>query len=109
MKSYKLFIDDLRPIPDDSWVVVRSCQEACDYVSKHGVPSIISFDHDLGIKPDGTEESAFTFAKWLVEQDLDGKIDLSKDFTFKIHSANPVGRKNIEGLLQGYLDFKRKK
>jgi hypothetical protein len=46
--AYKLFIDDERfPVTDD-WVIVRSSKEAIDHVLAHGMPSEISFDHDLG-------------------------------------------------------------
>ena len=62
----KLFLDDLRTPPDNTWDVVRSYDEAIEFVMTHGVPNVISFDHDLG-----TEESGYDFAKWLVESELD--------------------------------------
>ena len=67
----------------------------------------ISFDHDLGINPDGTEKNGHDFAKWLVEQDLDQKIDFPAHFGYKVHSSNPAGVKNIDGLMKSYLKFKR--
>lgn len=29
------------------------------------------------------------------------------DFAFFVHSQNPVGKANIEGLLNNYLEFKK--
>ncbi|MFL9860053.1 hypothetical protein PQR72_30700 [Paraburkholderia madseniana] len=43
-------------------------------------------------------------AKALVEFDLDaGGRYIPPDFDFVVHSSNPVGARNISGLLQGYL------
>ena len=95
----KLFLDDIRTPPDNTWAVVRSFDEGVEYITKNGVPDVISFDHDLGL-----EESGYDFAKWLVEQHLDGNIDIS-NIKIQIHSANPVGRKNIEGLFVSFRKF----
>ena len=46
-----------------------------------------------------------SFAKWLVGSDIDWVIDIPKDFTFSVHSANPIGRDNIIGLLSQYLEI----
>ncbi len=53
--TYNLFLDDERFPPNDGkdWVIVRSVQEAVDYVEVNGLPSFISFDNDLG---QGNEE-----------------------------------------------------
>ena len=45
--TYKLFIDDERvPYNPDEWIVVRTAQKAIEYVSKHGMPLVMSLDHD---------------------------------------------------------------
>lgn len=42
--------------------------------------------------------------KRLIDLDLDaGGTVIAPDFTYPIHSANPVGRENIRGLLDQYL------
>lgn len=101
-----MFIDDERfPVKEDEFVIVRSVKEALDNIEKLGCPQYISFDHDLG----DSVPTGFDLAKELVEKDLDsGGSFLPKDFEYYIHSANPVGKKNIDGLLEGYLSFKRK-
>jgi hypothetical protein len=66
------------------------------------MPLSISFDHDLGDNvPTGKD-----LANWLVEQDMQGIIKFPTNFEFHVHSANPVGRQNIEGLLNCYFNFK---
>jgi hypothetical protein len=100
--AYSLYLDDKRnPQTEKDWVIARSFNEAKEIVNTHGVPNYISFDHDLD--EDGT---GYDFAKWLVEQDLDGKINLDNNFRYNIHSANPIGAKNIDTLLRTYLKSK---
>ncbi|WP_027798865.1 cyclic-phosphate processing receiver domain-containing protein [Paraburkholderia dilworthii] len=97
--TYRLFIDDLRQAPDDSWVVARSSDKALSIIAERGCPREISFDHDLG-----GHDTAMTVVKALVEFDLDaGGRYIPPDFDFVVHSSNPVGARNISGLLQGYL------
>jgi hypothetical protein len=99
-----LYLDDLRsPITNQNWVICRSVEEAQAHCREEGCPSYISFDHDLGDEvPTG-----YDFAKWLTEMDMDadGKF-IPVDFSYNIHSANPVGVQNIRGILDGYLEFR---
>lgn len=105
----KLYLDDIRSPCYDGFVVVRSVKEAINFVLENGMPDFISFDHDLGCSYDGQiYPSGYDFAKWLVEADISGAVDISDDFSFAVHSQNPVGAKNIEALLSGYLLFRRK-
>lgn len=104
----KLYLDDLRTPVDESFVIVRSFDEAVRFVQTNGVPEFISFDHDLGTDKNGwLLPTGYDFAKWLVNSDLDGTIKLQESFSFKVHSQNPVGVKNIEALLNNYLKHKK--
>lgn len=106
---HKLFIDDLRTPQDDSYVIVRTYDDAVNYILKNGMPDFISFDHDLGLDKNGEiAKSGYDFAKWITDADIDGKIEIPEAFLFAVHSQNPVGKKNIESLLTGYMEFKRK-
>lgn len=101
---YRLFLDDERFPPDsdpEQWVICRTVPEAVSCVQTRGVPYFISFDHDLG--PD--IQTGYDFAKWLVDQDLDGAIDLN-GMKFYVHSQNNVGAANIGKLLLRYFRFK---
>jgi hypothetical protein len=95
--SYALFLDDERQPPKGDWIIVRSYDEAVAYVTAHGMPTTISFDHDLGLGPSG-----HAFAHWLIEHHLDGH-PLPADFEFVVHSMNPVGAANITALLRPFL------
>lgn len=107
-QEWKLYIDDLRIPPDDSFVIARTMEEAQKCIKQFGMPIFISFDHDLGM--DETENllpTGYDFAKWLVEMDLDGTLTIPSDFTFQVHSQNPVGAKNIQTYLDSYMAQKR--
>ena len=94
----KLFIDDERfPVTND-FVIARNSADAIAYVEKFGCPNFISFDHDLG-----GDDTAMVFVKWLIEKDLDYQV-IPSDFDYYIHSQNPIGRQNIDGLLRSYLN-----
>lgn len=107
--DYKMYIDDLRfpktphtfgpdaPIANH-WLVVRSSQEAIDYVLDWGVPSEISFDHDLG-----GDDTSIQFIKWLIEYTMD-HTEIIFPVKFNVHSANPVGAENITHLMNNFID-----
>ncbi len=99
----KIWLDDVRTPPDDTWIWCKnafyclgSIIANCDKIEK------ISFDHDLG-QFDGKDDInntgyyvatfienwAFRFSEGLDVLEL-------KPFLWEIHSANPVGRRNIE-------------
>ena len=103
----KLYLDDVRDLPDESFLLARSYEEAVLFVKENGIPPFISFDHDLGV--DENEKllpTGFDFAKWLVEMDMDNIYKFPENFSFNVHSANPVGKANIEGYLNNYLNFR---
>lgn len=110
--SYNLFLDDIRtidivyPKKDIDFVIVRSYDDCIAYIKENGLPEFMSFDNDLGedenkiVLPDG-----YAVAKWLV---YESGFDLT-NFKFNVHSANPVAKDQIEGLLNNYMKFIRAK
>lgn len=104
--TWNLFIDDERFPPDDGkeWIICRTRPEVYAAIHSKGIPSYISFDHDLG-EDEGT---GFDIAKMIVDMDLDEYRIIPEDFDFYVHSQNPVGKKNIELLLVNYLQFKHR-
>lgn len=109
----KLWLDDVRPVPDETWDRVKNYDEFVEYISKNGVPDLISFDHDLGMEHydalfkepvkhllnEGFKDNTgYDCAKWLVRNNY--KI---KDF--KVHSFNPIGKNNILTLLSNWKKY----
>ena len=134
MKKYNLFLDDVRMPTDAfkythdtdfnklDWTIVRNYDEFIEYIMRmHEAgywPNIIAFDHDLADEHydpamyhgvTAYNEKAKTFkektgmdcAQWLVDFCIDNKLTLPD---FKVHSMNPAGRDNINGLL---INFKK--
>lgn len=107
--SYCLFLDDVREPPYPvfgPWTVARTMAEAQEIVLARGCPYYMSLDHDLGSVDGVVQPTGYDFAKWFIEQDMDGKISIPKDdedFIYNSHSANPVGMMNIMKLLESYL------
>lgn len=113
----RLFIDDQRlpqfvdwvpwhvrvQYKDLRWMIARSYDNAIECMTVFGCPNYISFDHDLG----HNQKTGYDIAKWMVERDLDfGGRFIPESFAFIVHSRNPVGKQNIEGLLNNFIDNK---
>jgi hypothetical protein len=105
---YTLYIDDLRTPVSDYDYITRSYDETIELIKNKGAPMFISFDHDLGEKNNKILKTGMDIAKWIVDSDLKNDISLPNEFHFKVHSQNPVGKKNIESLLVSYLRHKLK-
>lgn len=90
----RLFIDDERMPPSDDYVVVRSSQDAIDYIKTNGWPNFISFDHDLG-----GDDTTMVFLKRLMNEIWDGKTNPPD---YQIHSANPIGKLNIQSFMESW-------
>lgn len=119
--KYKLYLDDMRNIPDlhPDWRLARNYHDALWYVNNYGIPYHISFDHDLAdihydIPDYGHSEdfmvtdsapyefTGYDFAKWFCNHCMDNQIDLS-EFTYAVHSANPVGAENIRRYMDQFI------
>lgn len=124
--SYKLFLDDERKpsqvkwleMPLGPWVIVRDYATFVGYITKNGIPTFVSFDHDLADEhyrqsmydkdkhytsyyTDGTfkEKTGFSCAKWLCEYCLDNNLPFPD---YQVHSMNPVGKENITQYIESF-------
>lgn len=96
IQKVNLYLDDLRPTPE-GFERVYNYEEFIAFILQNGLPNFISFDHDLG-----EGKSGFDCAKWLVEFCMDNNYKLPK---YSIHSQNPVGKENIDGLFSNFSKF----
>jgi len=102
--KYSLYLDDIRspelkaPIGDE-WVICRNYKDFIATLITYGMPSYISFDHDLGEdEPDG-----YTIAKRLCQAAQ--SLGFPEGFEFNVHSANPIGAANIIAYMNNYIKF----
>lgn len=123
MKTYKIYLDDVRTPKDPSWTVVRNYDEFVETVTKIGLDiiDIISLDHDLGdsamdeyfknVAPNYkldydniTEKTGMDCCKWIVNLCLDEGHPLPE---VVVHSANPIGSANMMGYINNFLMNRR--
>lgn len=124
--SYKLFLDDERHptkvtwvnLPLGPWTIARNYNDFITYIYKCGLPSFVSFDHDLAdehYRPsmydkdkhysnyytDGTfkEKTGYDCAKWLCDYCAEHNLDFPE---YAVHSMNPIGRENITKYIENY-------
>lgn len=83
----RIWLDDVRPMPEGFDVWCKTAEHALSVIAVTKT-DYISFDHDLG-----TELTGYDVAKWIEERVFSG---WNLYMEYDIHSANPVGRKNIE-------------
>jgi hypothetical protein len=85
----KIFIDDVRECPN-GWVLCTTAEQAINLLFTDGSSvTDISFDHDLGEGKTGYDVACF-----IEMQVFHGQLQQVPKW--KVHSANQVGRRNIE-------------
>lgn len=99
----KIWLDDVRNPPDDSWTWVKNKSEAIPLLMSGDVTHV-SFDHDLGEIHTGYD-LAKDIEKWAFEDYHNMYAWKFPKLTWDIHSANPVGRKNIEMAMRNAEKF----
>ncbi len=92
----KLWVDDLRPVPA-GYEGARSVNEAIELIeeaeARNEEIELLDLDHDLGdYYTDGGD--AIKLLDWLAERET--------FYPVRIHTANPVGRDNMERMLARY-------
>lgn len=96
----KLFLDDIRYPKSEEWIIVRSYSDFVKWIEDNGVMDLyISFDHDLDDVKDNREYTGYDCAKWLCEYCWENGLPIPK---WNIHSANPVGKSNIDFIMKGF-------
>ena len=92
----KIWVDDIRPIPE-GYVGTKSVNETIQLIieaeNKGTIIELIDLDHDLGrYAADGGD--AIKILDFLAERET--------YYPIRIHTANPVGRANMERMIQRY-------
>jgi hypothetical protein len=89
--GFKVYLDDVRSVPQPDWILIKTVPELIVLIQLIGDQiDVISLDHDLGLNT----PSGYDFVKWLEKKVFDGKYKAIPEL--RVHSKNPVGRKNLE-------------
>ena len=107
----KVYLDDARPAPDDSWIVVRNLEDAKAQLLSGNVEHM-SLDHDLGDAPCDVCEgecdrpcphgchnaygTGTDMVHWMMET---GHWPANRP---TVHSSNPAGAARMKGLIESY-------
>lgn len=118
-----LYLDDIRTPTTtiqgyEPWYVVRNYDEFVEWISKNGVPDLISFDHDLAQEhmddyfsqklhlgwqqpsyDTYKEKTGLDCAQWLAQYIQANNLQL---YAVSVHSHNPVGASNIQSFINGF-------
>jgi hypothetical protein len=97
----KVYLDDERTAPD-GWILVKKVE---DVIYLYDNITDLSLDHDLG---EGNK-TGYDFLCWLEEKLFCFPGTISKLPNITIHSQNPVGRQNMQRVLQSIIKFYNKK
>ncbi len=111
----KLFVDDIRNAPDDTWTVARTVTDAIKVISRFGEGIYhISLDHDIShqivmgemSRPfpcgDAFQGVAHFIGEYYTNHELPANSVWGTSPRITIHSANPVGSEEIRLILQDY-------
>jgi hypothetical protein len=130
--SYNLFLDDFRDTRmafistrdkryvNMNWIIVENYNQFISYIIKNGVPTLVSFDHDIGFEhydlkgctkfsswgeyyvSTDREMTGYDCAVWLCEYCLKNNKKFPE---YIIHSSNMVGSANIDGYIKNFLKY----
>ena len=97
MKIVKIWLDDIRPAPDKTWWALKSVNQAKLVIrAAEGLEDVqieLDLDHDLGdYANDGGD--AIKLLDWMAETE--------RFYPVKLHTANPVGRDNMQRMIDRY-------
>ena len=82
----KIYLDDVRPLPDDTWTPVRWPQEVIDLLMTQRV-DVISLDHDLGEEGQNAR-TGYDVLPWIEEQVV---VNGFVPPVIHVHSDNSAG------------------
>lgn len=95
-KNVRIYVDDLRPVPP-GYIGAKSVNETISLIQEieknGGSIELIDLDHDLGdYAADGGDATKL----------LDYLVEREKFYPIAFHTANPVGRANMERVLRRF-------
>ncbi|WP_294185867.1 cyclic-phosphate processing receiver domain-containing protein [uncultured Sphingobacterium sp.] len=101
--SYYIPKEEITPYLLTNWTIIRTYPDFVAYISKNGIQSIISFDHDLGLNVDSTEaESGYDAVKYIVNLIIEQEHRVLPQVL--CHSQNPVGKTNILSYWNNFMN-----
>lgn len=94
----KIWLDDIRGKPDDSWVHIRNKEELQELFRNRPFVyiEVMDFDHDLGMDEHGNPEpSGYDIIQWMSQLCMALRNSHFWPWEIRVHSDNPPGLENI--------------
>lgn len=105
----KLFVDDIRDIPDESWTLARTINAAITAIDTFDF-EVISLDHDISHKHTKYDSypcnETYTAVAYFIREKYKDKL-LMECPKIIIHTSNPSGAVKMAGILHKFI-VKRK-
>lgn len=108
----KLWVDDIRSAPDESWTVARTVGAAISALARFGDDlEEVSLDHDIshqvaigtGLERPFPCTETFQPVAWFIAY----RFTSPSVPNITLHSSNPAGRADMEAIMRTRLDFEK--
>lgn len=99
----KLYLDDKRDVPDETWTLARSVEVAMRFLKTNKVAEL-SLDHDLG---NDTPYTGYDLLQRLENEMALGKLNVRIPEKIKVHSANVPARKRMKQAIESIENMRR--
>lgn len=99
--SYALYLDDVRHPPQtgENWVLVRSVAAMRELLDERGIPTLASFDYELG-RTDPSNDGGDAVASFLEFIQLAANVDEPVDVEVRLHTSSSYGAVRMAELLR---------
>lgn len=97
VRSEKLWLDDVRQPPDDTWCWVKSARECIAWLDHEGPFSVVSLDHDLEDEGYAEQVGGLAVVRWLTAHPM------KRPPQVLVHSMNPVGAANMRKEIKAWV------
>jgi hypothetical protein len=104
LSMFSIYLDDVRSPPDDGYVLTKTVEDCTTLLrDNRGNVDVLSLDNDLG-EP-GIDKEGRAVVLWIVEQTEFCGVSFWPRM-IRIHSANPVARDYMAGVIERYGCFR---
>jgi len=101
MNDYALYLDDIRhpPQTDDNWMLCRTVRAMLEILNKHGIPTLASFDYELGRTDPGHsgDDAVTAFLDYLISHPNEGEVI---ELEVHLHTSSRHGEGRMANLLK---------
>src|SRR3989442_1587479 len=92
----KIWLDDLRPVPDDTWTAVRWPEEVIELLKTKPVVVEVSLDFDLG-EEGPKARTGYSVLEWIEQQVFTNGFEPP---VIHIHSDNAAGVQRMQAAVK---------